>query len=167
MKTTLEQVRNWISENKSKRVAFCVLAEFKDNKQVEMGCALVGRSSDVASVISEAVKNEKEICWRLKLSLVASLCADYAIDDHATADYSIDDLISGIASRATTLLGGEKIKHLLNILRAKKGNPEMDLEKLLKFPTSVFIEDIMGIQIYLNQHTLKFDGGYMPKCMKN
>lgn len=81
-------------------------------------------------------------------------------------DYEKDDLTSDIADRAVQLLGGSKLKYLLGVYNAKKGNPTMDLEKLLKAPDFSFVYDIGGIIKHLNPQTKKFDHCFIPRCMR-
>ena len=81
-------------------------------------------------------------------------------------DYEKDDLTSDIADRAVKLLGGRKIDYLLDVYHAKKGNPDMDLEKLLKASDFDFGHDICGIRKHLNHDTLKFDNCFLPRCMR-
>lgn len=81
-------------------------------------------------------------------------------------DYVKDDLTSDIADRAVQLLGGSKLKYLLGVYNAKKGNPTMDLEKLLKAPDFSFVHDIDGIIKHLNPQTKKFDHCFIPRCMR-
>ena len=81
-------------------------------------------------------------------------------------DYEKDDLTSDIADRAVKLLGGSKLTYLLDVYNAKKGNPEMDLEKLLKATDFDFVHDVTGIIKHLDVHTLKFKNCFIPRCMR-
>lgn len=81
-------------------------------------------------------------------------------------DYVKDDLTSDIADRAVALLGGSKLTYLLDVYNSKKGNPEMDLEKLLKATDFDFLHDITGIRKHLDTHTQKFKNCFVPRCMR-
>lgn len=80
--------------------------------------------------------------------------------------YKEDDLITAIAERAVSAFGGDKLEYLLDVHGAKKGNPDMDLDKLLKASDFDFGHDIYGIRNHLNHDTLKFDNCFLPRCMR-
>ena len=82
-------------------------------------------------------------------------------------DYEKDDLTSDIADRAVKLLGGRKIDHLLAVYNAKKGNPDMDLDKLLKSSDDEFISDMRGIKIFIDAESKTFKENYSPFCMSD
>jgi len=74
------------------------------------------------------------------------------------------ELMAKIASRAEGY-GLDRTQTLMDLTVANNDTP-LDLNRLLAFPSSDFIHDVVGIRNHLNRETGVLEDLFLPRCAK-